>query len=448
MASPIAPAHGIGGATDLPIPLPLAVAAGTAALVISFGVLALAWRTPRYDGHDPGRPLPRPLAHLVDHPALRWFLRVLGLVVFGYVTWALVAGPDRVTNPVFGVFYVLVWVGLVPASLLFGPMVRAVSPLRTLHLLLTGLTGADPARGLLPWPAWLGCWPASLGLFAFVWQELCNPNSAYLVSIRLWLAIYAAVLLLGAALLGDRWFAAADPFEVFGSLVARLSPWGRDVTGAAVRRSPLAQLARTPLPPGLVAVVAVLFGSTGFDSFKDTQRWLRLSAHLPGSETAQLTLGLTAFCVIVALSFSAVAVLTGVLGDVGDVRLTRLPRIFAPSLVPIIVGYFVAHYLSYFVEQGQQTLIQLSDPMVDGADLLGTADWSVGYWISYHPTVLATVKVLAIVVGHIVGAVAAHDRALGVLRSERRSSRTLGQLPMLLLMVAYTSTGLFLLFSS
>ena len=34
-----------------------------------------------------------------------------------------------------------------------------------------------------------------------------------------------------------------------------------------------------------------------------------------------------------------------------------------------------AHYLSYFVEQGQATLIQLSDPMVRGDNLLGTANW-------------------------------------------------------------------------
>ena len=42
----------------------------------------------------------------------------------------------------------LVWVGVVPLSLLFGRVVRAVSPVRTLNLLLARATGGDPATGL------------------------------------------------------------------------------------------------------------------------------------------------------------------------------------------------------------------------------------------------------------------------------------------------------------
>ena len=43
-------------------------------------------------------------------------------------------------------------------------------------------------------------------------------------------------------------------------------------------------------------------------------------------------------------------------------------------MVPIIVGYIVAHYLTYLVEVGQQTLIQASDPLSNGSNLFGTAD--------------------------------------------------------------------------
>ncbi len=52
---------------------------------------------------------------------------------------------------------------------------------------------------------------------------------------------------------------------------SRMSVWGRR-DGELVVRSPLANLATTPARPGLVAVVAVLFGSTAFDSFKDSPR--------------------------------------------------------------------------------------------------------------------------------------------------------------------------------
>ena len=122
-----------------------------------------------------------------------------------------------------------------------------------------------------------------------------------------------------------------------------------------------------------------------------------------------------------------------------------LPDLFAHSVVPIVVGYVVAHYLSYFVEVGQQTLVLLSDPMSNGSNLLGTADWSVNYWISEHPTFLAVTKVLAVVTGHVLGVIAAHDRAIKLL--PRRHQLT-GQLPLLVVMVFYTITGLYLLFGA
>jgi hypothetical protein len=104
-----------------------------------------------------------------------------------------------------------------------------------------------------------------------------------------------------------------------------------------------------------------------------------------------------------------------------------------------------AHYLSYFVEQGQATLRQLSDPMVTGQNLLGTANWTVNYWLSEHPTALATIKVLAVVAGHIVGVTAAHDRAVELLPKRHQ---VVGQLGLLVIMVAYTATGLYLLFGA
>ena len=60
----VVPMHGLGGARDLPIPASLAISAAVAALVISFTVLILAWRTPRYDARTQGRPLPDGFARL------------------------------------------------------------------------------------------------------------------------------------------------------------------------------------------------------------------------------------------------------------------------------------------------------------------------------------------------------------------------------------------------
>jgi len=435
-------AHGIGGAKDLPVPAEYAMAGAGAALAVSFIVLALAWRTPRFDAATHGRPAPAWLASLVDSPPFALVLRVLGLVFSGYVVWAAVAGPDLLLNPTFGVVYVLLWVGLVPMSLLFGPFYRAVSPVRTIHLAFTRLTGGRPDEGIATLPRWVGMWPAALGLLAFVWLELVYPGSTYLSPVRLWFAAYLAISIVGAAVFGSEWLEKADPFEVYSTLVGHLSVFGRTADGTLVLRSPLGNLDGVPPDRGLVGVVAVLFGSTAFDSFKDSNEWLRFTQSSSLSSTWLDFLALLVFCTVVGVSFAAATMSTGVQEGFGR---RTLPDRFAHSVVPIVVGYVVAHYLSYFVEVGQQTIVQLSDPLGKGWNVLGTADWKVSYWISTHPTFLAVVKVLAVVTGHVLGVIAAHDRAVKLLPKRHQLT---GQLPLLVVMVFYTITGLYLLFGA
>ncbi len=445
LIGPLAPMHGLGGAKDLPVPAPLAIAGGTAALVVSFCVLVLAWRVPRYNRPDPGRPLPRGFARMLDSTWFHAVLRTGGMVFTAYLAWALIAGPDLVTNPIFGTYYVILWVGIVPSGLLFGRFFRAISPVRTLNLLFAKATGADPAKGLFTYPERLGYWPAALGLLTFVWQELVNPHSAYIGPVRVWLALYVGIMLVGSAIFGETWLSRADPFEVYSDLVAKLSPWARRSDGVLVVRSPLSNLATLKPRPGLVAVVAVLFGSTAFDSYKDTLRWATISNDIGGNPEVINTFALIVFCSVIGFTFALASMSTGI--DATSPVTTRrlLPRMFAHSVVPIIVGYMTAHYLSYFVEQGQTTILQLSDPMVRGDNYLGTANWSVNYWLSFHPTTLATIKVLAVVAGHVVGVTAAHDRALTLLPKKHHVT---GQLGMLVIMVCYTATGLYLLFGS
>lgn len=435
-------AHGIGGAKDLPIPAEYAIAGAGAALAVSFIVLALAWRNPRFDAATSGRPVPAWLAGAAESTTFRVVLRVLGLAFFLYVVWAAVAGPDLLINPTFGVVYVLLWVGVVPASLLFGPFYKAVNPIRTVNLAFTRLTGGDPERGVLELPRWVGYWPAAFGLFAFVWLELIYPDSTYLGPVRLWFAVYFAVLLVGGALFGTRWFARADPFEVYSTLVGHLSLFGRREDGTLVFRSPLANLDGVRPEAGLVAVISVLFGSTAFDSFKDSNVWLRFSQSTELNMSVVNTFVMLGFCAVVGISFAVATMSTGVRDGI---RRAALPDLFAHSVAPIIVGYMVAHYLTYFVETGQQTLIQLSDPMGTGANLLGTANWEVSYWLSSHPTFLAVTKVVAVVTGHVMGVVAAHDRAVRLLPKRHQLT---GQLPLLFVMVFYTVSGLYLLFGA
>jgi len=210
-----------------------------------------------------------------------------------------------------------------------------------------------------------------------------------------------------------------------------------------VIRSPLANLDTVRVDAGLVGVLAVLFGSTAFDSYKDTPRWVNFVTDLGPDVELLNTLALVAFCLIVGVSFTVAAMSTGVeTTGPGAVRRRDLPALLAHSVIPIIVGYMTAHYLSYLVEQGQATIIQLSDPMVRGDNLLGTANFDVNYLLSFHPSLLAVIQVLAVVTGHIVAVIAAHDRAISLLPPRHHVT---GQIGMLIVMVCYTAAGLYLL---
>ncbi|KQY60359.1 hypothetical protein ASD11_12980 [Aeromicrobium sp. Root495] len=407
--------HGVGGSTDLPIPFLYAMVGASWALTISFAVLALAWREPRLVGESEG-----------DVPARRPWLAGVGLLLTAWVLGTLYLGPDEPGNGGLGAVYVLVWVGLVPLALLAGHVWRDLSPWRTLQSVVGRLTGRPD--GFATYPERLGYWPAVAGLFAFVWLELASPDPGSIDALRLWVALYALVAVVAGLAFGPRWFERGDPFDVYSAIVARLSPFVRD--GRWVLHNPLRTLPTLPVAPGLVALLATLLGSTAYDSFSASEFWQSRTV-----DGAQRTLTLLAFCVVVALLFQLASRATG--GVSGRER-AALPGALAHSLVPIVVGYVFAHYLTYLVEKGQVVLFALLEPTG------WPADPSVSYVLSTHTSTLAGLKVAFVVAGHVLAVVAAHDRALVLLPKAHRLS---GQLAMLVLMVAYTFTGLFLLFS-
>jgi hypothetical protein len=219
-------------------------------------------------------------------------------------------------------------------------------------------------------------------------------------------------------------------------------------TGKIVVGNPLDHLPSLPVRPGVVVLLAVLLGSTAFDSFSSSPTWRgfadRFSRAVGVSATLSSSLlrtaGLVVFISVVAVTFSLAARATG---GVDREQRRALPGRMAHSLIPIVVGYIFAHYLSYLVERGQQAVIALADPFGRGWNPLGLAHLHVAYVLSTHPPVLAGIKVACVVTGHIVAVVAAHDKALRLLPAGHQLT---GQLTMMLVMVGYTFTGLYLLF--
>jgi hypothetical protein len=115
---------------------------------------------------------------------------------------------------------------------------------------------------------------------------------------------------------------------------------------------------------------------------------------------------------------------------------------FVLTLVPIALAYHLAHYLSYLLLAGQFILPQASDPLGLGWDLFGTANWAIDIGIVSVKAVW-WIAVVAVVVGHVYAVYLAHVMALRLYGSGRAA--LLSQLPLVLLMVAYTMISLWIL---
>jgi hypothetical protein len=408
------------------------------AVIVSFVALSIGWSRPRLRGASSGLPLARPLERLLDGSAARWTLRLLGLSVTGYTAIG-VFGKDDALNPTAGMVYVVLWVGIPLTSVLVGPIWRYLNPLRTVHLLLSRMLRVDAEIGLRPYPSRLGLWPGAVGLAAFTWLELVAPDRATLPVLRGYLSFYIAFSFAGAALYGSRWFDRADPLEVYSTVAGSLSVIGHRQDGRLVLRNPLNGIDALPPTPGLLAVVCVLLGSTAFDALSSAPLWFSRVATSTVPSSLWATAGWSVMILTVSFTFAIATLLAGIIAGTST---RRLPSLFAHSMIPITIGYAVAHYYSLLVLEGQRTVILLSDPLGTGSDWLGLADRGVDGRL-VGPNVVAIVQLVAVITGHLVGVLLAHDRAVRIFP---RYQAVLGQLPLMAAAVGFTVGGLWLLF--
>ena len=114
--------------------------------------------------------------------------------------------------------------------------------------------------------------------------------------------------------------------------------------------------------------------------------------------------------------------------------------------MPIALAYHFSHYLTALLVNGQYALVALSDPFSLGWNLFGTADMPVMAGIaagSDAAWVMWNAQAAAIVGGHVLAVLAAHLLAFRLHPTVRAA--TASQLPLTVLMIAYTVFGLWLL---
>ena len=451
-------AHGLGAVKDLAVPLWLFFYGAGVVLVVSFVALGALWRTPKLEGREnDGRPLPPWAQRILLGPVLRTVLGGISVGLFAIVFWAAAFGEDSVAVNLAPTFvYVVFWLGLVPVQVLFGNVWSVLNPWKAAADGVAWLwqRAGQEWEPAFRYPERLGRWPATVLLFLWAMLELAYPNASSPRTLAVAIAIYSWVTWIGMAAFGRRdWLAYGEAFAVYFGLLARIAPFAvRD--GQVVVRAPVVGLAHRGEPPGTVAFVATMLGSVAFDGFSRTVWWqeqlFRIDSQLALerprladlSLTGLNTLGLIAAIAAVALLFlGAVEVAHLVSGR----RTASLADLFIGSLIPIALAYAIAHYFSLFVLQGQVMSRLASDPFGYGWDLFGTRDNQPNLTL-LTPNTIWYVQVAALVAGHVLGLVLAHDRAIAEFRSPGVALRA--QYAMLVLMVAYTVGGLWLLSSA
>jgi hypothetical protein len=457
--------HGFGARYDLPASLALYLFAAGGVVVISFVLVVLfvgdqvGAKAIQY----PRRPVPflLPIARSPWPRAVGGTIGVLGLAAI--MITGLFGAPDATRNPSEYLTWIYFWAATVILSGLVGNLWYLLNPWAAIYDIVakvfstrTGQVGPKNRVGSLSL-AKVGIWPAVVAYFLFACLELTTgmANRPWLVgSLAL---LYSAVTLAGMYFFGrDEWLEHCEAFTVLFGIVGRFSPIEaeRDEQGriSAVCLRPWGVGLLQPSPSGWdrVVFVILMLSTLAFDGIEGTKAWSDFTiATEPywqpqGAfgffvlKTLSMTL-LTGAFLLIFIAFMEMVIYFGK----RKLDLKSTVTAFALTLVPIALVYNAAHNYSYVMVQSQGLIPLLNDPLAKGWHLLPAL---AGYKPSFALAQASTVwfaQIVLIVVGHVIAVYLSHLKAGEKFRTAQRT--LLSQYPMLVLMVMYTMTSLWIL---
>jgi hypothetical protein len=401
----------------------------------------------------PRRPAPL-LASIARTPWPRIAGGAIGVAgLLTIVITGLLGSSNPLYNPAEYLTWIYFWAGLFILSGLVGNLWFLVNPWAAIYDAVRRLVRADPVLKLPN----VGVWPAAAAYFSFACLELTTgmANRPWLVGILA--LVYSAVTLAGMILFGrDEWLERCEAFTVLFGIVGRFSPVEaeRDETGRIsmvyLRPSGVGLLKPSSTGWDRVVFVILMLSTLAFDGILATPSWQDFTIAL---EPVWLpmgafgfffvkTLGLLLLSVTFFLVFITFMELVVYLGK-RNVDLKATVSAFALTLVPIALVYNAAHNYSYVVVQSQGLIPLLNDPLRRGWHLWpAVAGFTPSFALAQASTVWYA-QVVLIVLGHVIAVYLAHLRAGERFRTAQRA--LLSQYPMLLLMVMYTMTSLWIL---
>jgi hypothetical protein len=401
-----ASAHIITERYQAPLPLFAYVAGAALAVAMSFLFVGLRGRS--------GVPAAENERTTTVPGALQWSLRILGLAGWLWImAQAFLGGIDE-TADVAGLFlWIYGWVGVALVSALIGPAWSWLDPFSTMHMILGGaarrlrLVGEEPR--VSPYPARWGIWPAIIGFVVVLWLELVAHLSGGR-TLALLLLAYTLITLAGMSWFGrDQWRRHGEIFSVWFGLLGRLAPFalaGRPEDGRIVRRPFAAGLFDRPWPVSELVLLALGTAAIIFDGLSQTQFYFDLFGRLDVLGQGPTLINSIAMAAFFGL---VLALVLGVARGLGKDAV-------GAGLLPVAVGYLIAHYFVTLIVEGQRIILAINDPLLQGAELL-PFPWSAFEPVLFLPTSLVWgLQLAAVVGGHVVGAWAGHaalDRSEG-----------------------------------
>ncbi|MGA7911719.1 MAG: hypothetical protein WB682_08815 [Candidatus Dormiibacterota bacterium] len=447
--------HGFGQRYDLPASLALYLYAGAGVVIVSFVLIVLfsadqvgakAIRYPRraipFLGPVARSPLPRLIGGVIG------VLALATTVIAGFF-----GSSDPTQNPAEYLTWIYFWAATVIASGIVGNLWYLLNPWAAIYDAITRLVRVGPVWKLPN----VGVWPAAAFYFSFACLELTSgmANRPWLVAVAA--LSYACLTLAGMVLFGrDQWLDHCEAFTVLFSVVGRFGPieaerdeQGRIVT-VFLRPWGVGLLKPSPSGWDRVVFVILMLSTLAFDGIIATPSWQDFTIAMepywlplgPFGFFFNRTLGLVLVTLAFLLIFIAIMELVIYFGS-RKVDLKATISAFALTLVPIALVYNAAHNYSYVLVQSQGLIPLLNDPLAKGWHLWPAV---AGYTPSFALAQASTVwyaQIILIVLGHVIAVYLSHLRAGERFRTAQRA--LLSQYPMLLLMVMYTMTSLWIL---
>jgi hypothetical protein len=447
--------HEFGQRYDLPISLSLYLYAAAGVVVISFVLVVL------FAGDQVGSkaieypkravPLLTAAAHTPWPRIVGGSMGVLGLIAI--VITGFFGSKSNYANPAEYLTWIYFWAGLVIVSGVVGNLWHLVNPWAATYNAVTRLV---PIRPLLKLPD-VGVWPAAVAYFSFACLELTSGLAGQPWFVATGALVYSLITLAGMFLFGrDEWLARCEGFTVLFDIIGRFGPveGARDETGriTAVYLRPWGAGLLKPAQAGWdrVVFVILMLSTLAFDGVLSTRNWQEFTAALapiwsplgPFGFFLMRTFGLVLLTVAFLLVFITFMELVMYFGK-RNIDVKGTVAAFALTLVPIALVYNAAHNYSYLVVQSQALIPLLNDPLGKGWQLWpAVATFKPSFALAQASTVWYA-QVVLIVLGHVIAVYLAHLRAGERFRTAQRA--LLSQYPMLLLMVMYTMTSLWIL---